>query len=123
MGCFCQIWALEQVRDDNQIHVNMKDTDDAIIFRSHNFKKAVGPCCQELRSLNFDKIRFRDTDSKTTLKDNDDVIIASSLDFGKILQFPFRKGYLEEIWAVESAADGFQVWTKLNNIDDVIMLR
>ena len=35
---------------------------------------------------NFDTIRFRDTDSiKTTLKNNDDVIVARSREFGKIL--------------------------------------
>ena len=37
----------------------MKDTDDAIIFRSNDFKKAVDLCCQELRSLYFDTVRFR----------------------------------------------------------------
>ena len=41
------------------------------LFSDHNTsKKAVSPCCQELRSLNFDKIRFRGTDSiKNILKD------------------------------------------------------
>ena len=72
----------------------MKDTDDAIIFRSRDFKKAVSPCHQELQSPNFDTSKFRGTNSiKTTLKDNDDFIIEKSRDFGKILQFPFRKGY------------------------------
>ena len=72
----------------------MKDTDDAIIFRSQDFKKAVSPCRQELQSPNFDTSKFRGTSSiKTTLKDNDDFIIEKSCDFGKILQFPFRKGY------------------------------
>ena len=100
----------------------MKDTYNAIIFRSHDFKKAVGPCCQEIRSLNFDTIRLRGTDSiKTSLKNNDDVIVARSREFGKILQFPFRNGYRDEIWAAESATDSIQVWTKLNNTDDVIM--
>ena len=73
-------------RDGNQIHANMKDTYNAIIFRSHDFKKAVGPCCQEIRSLNFDTIRLRGTDSiKTSLKNNDDAIVARSREFGKIL--------------------------------------
>ena len=64
----------------------MKDTDDAIIFRSHDFKKAVGLCCQELWSLYFDTVRFRGTDSiKTTLKNNDDVIVSRSRKFGEIL--------------------------------------
>ena len=64
----------------------MKDMDDAIIFRSRGFVKAVSPCRQELQSPNFDTNRFRGTDSlKTILKNNDDVIIARSRDFGKIL--------------------------------------
>ena len=44
----------------------MKDMNDAIIFRSRDFKKAessVSSCHQELRSPNFDKSRFRSTDS------------------------------------------------------------
>ena len=46
----------------------MKYIDDSIIFRSRDFKKAGSPCRQELRSPpNFDKSRFRGTDS---IKDN-----------------------------------------------------
>ena len=44
----------------------MKDMNDAIIFRSRDFKNAESPvssCHQELRSPNFDKSRFRSTDS------------------------------------------------------------
>ena len=60
--------------------------DNTIIFRSRDFKKALSPCRQELRSPNFDANRFRGTDSiKTTLKNNDGVIIVRSRDFGKIL--------------------------------------
>ena len=58
--------------------------DDTIIFRSRGFKKAASLCRQELRSPNFNTSRLGGTDSiKTTLKNNDDVIIASR-DFGKI---------------------------------------
>ena len=60
---------------------------------------------------------------KTNLKNNDDVIIAKSRDFGKILQFPFRQGHVEEIWVAESATDTIQVWTKLNDTTDIIILR
>ena len=57
-----------------------------LFFRSHDFKKALGPCYQELRSLYFDTVRFRGTHSiKTTLKNNDDVIVSRSRKFGKIL--------------------------------------
>ena len=86
MGYIYQIWTLEYVRDDNQIHANMKDLDDAIIFRSRDFIKAVSPCRKELRSPNFDANRFRGTNLlKTILKNNNDVILARSRDFGKIL--------------------------------------
>ena len=63
LHCIYQIWTLEQVGDDNQILANMKDMDNAIIFRSRDFKKAISPCHQELRLPNFDINRFKDTDS------------------------------------------------------------
>ena len=37
--------------------------DNAIIFRSRGFKKAVSPCCQELRLPYYEINRFRGTDS------------------------------------------------------------
>ena len=62
MGCIYQIWT------NFKFHANMKYIDDSIIFRSRDFKKAGSPCRQELRSPpNFDKSRFRGTDS---IKDN-----------------------------------------------------
>ena len=88
--------------------------DNTIIFGSRDFKKAVSPCLQELRSPNFGTNRFRGTDSiKTILKNNDNVVI----------NVFFRKGYVDEIWAAESAVDTSWVWTKLNDTDDAIMLR
>ena len=98
MCCTDQIWTLEQVKDDNQFSGNVKDMNDAINFRTRGFKNAVSPCRKELRSPNLDPSRFRGTDSiKTTFKKNDDVIIARSRESGKILQFPFRNGYVDEI--------------------------
>ena len=94
MGCIYEIWTLEQVKGYNQIHANVKDKGDAIIFRSRDLKKVR----QKLRLPNFDTSRFRGTESiKTTLKNNDGIISARSPDCGKILQFSFRKGYVDEI--------------------------
>ena len=56
------------------------------LFSDHETKKAIYPCRQELQTSNFDLSRFRGTNSiNGTLKDNDDVIIVRSRDFGKIL--------------------------------------
>ena len=47
-------------------------------------RKAVNPCRQELRSPDFNPNRFSGNHSiKTCLKDNSDVIIASTCDFVK----------------------------------------
>ena len=43
-------------------------------------------------------------------------------DFDKTLQFPFRKGYVKEIWEAGLAVDTNQVSTKLTGTDDVIIL-
>ena len=82
----------------------MKDTDDAIIFRSQDFKKAVSPCRQELQSPNFDTSKFRGTSSiKTTL-----IMMTSSLKNHVILVkycSSLSGKAIDEIWAAESAAD------------------
>ena len=53
---------------------------------SRDFKKAVSPCRQELWKTNFDLSRFRGTGSiKSNLQHNDDIIVARSRGFGKIL--------------------------------------
>ena len=44
LDCIYQIWTLEYVRDDNEILADMKGMDNAIIFRSRDFKKPVRPC-------------------------------------------------------------------------------
>ena len=110
MGSVYQIQALKQVRDNHHIHTNMKHTVEAFDFKSREFQRATSPCRQELQTPNFDLNRFRSTESnKTTSKDNDNVVIARSRDFGKILQFLSRKDYVDKIWATESAADTIQV--------------
>ena len=48
------------------------------------FRKAVNPCLEELRSLEFNTNRFSGSHSiKTSVKDNSDAIIPSTCDFLK----------------------------------------
>ena len=60
----------------------------------------------KFEQVNADWVRFRGTDSiQTTLKNNDDVIIAKLCDFVKIVYFSFREGYINQILAVGLATD------------------
>ena len=52
---------------------------------------------------------------QTNLKDNDDVIIARSCDFGRTLFFSFRKGYNNNALATGWAADSNYVLANFND--------
>ena len=85
----------------------MKDIDNVIIVRSHDFEKKLSFHVKK-NWLHQTKIaeRFRGTNSiQTNLKENDDVIIGRSCYFGKTLYFSFRKDYVDLTLAAELPKD------------------